>query len=100
MMEMMMGWIKEKRVSKDPNLQQGLAYEKNYNRRREDLPNLDHFYEKGISIKGSVGQSKKGYDFLIRRLETVEDMNGLKSIDANELILVSDLIIPLRFKIP
>ena len=37
---------------------------------------------------------------MIRRLETVEDMNGLESIDANELILVSDLIIPLRFKIP
>ena len=36
---------------------------------------------------------------MIERLEIVEGMNGIESVDANELILVPDLIIPPKFKV-
>ena len=36
---------------------------------------------------------------MIRRLEIVENMNGIGNVDANELILVPDLIIPPKFKV-
>ena len=100
MMEMVMDQIKGKGISEDPNSKERLAYEKNDNQWKKHLPNLDHLFEKGKSIKGSTKQAREGYDFMIKRLETVEDMSGLGSMDANELILVHDLIIPPRFKIP
>ena len=37
---------------------------------------------------------------MIERLEVVEGMNSIESVDANELILVLDLTIPPRFKVP
>ena len=37
---------------------------------------------------------------MIRRLKTVKDMNGIESVDANDLILIPDLIIPPKFKVP
>ena len=36
----------------------------------------------------------------MERLEKVEGMNGIESVDANELILVPDLIILPKFKVP
>ena len=66
--------------------------------RKGHLPNLDHFLEKGKSIKGSTKQLNKRYDLLIGRLKIVEDMNGLRSVDVSELSLVHDLVIPPMFK--
>ena len=92
---MMMDQIKGKGIFEDPNSKEGSAYGKKDNHERGHLPNLDHF-----SKKGSTEQSKKRYDLLIRRLETVEDINGLGSMDVSELGLVHDLVIPSKFKTP
>ena len=53
-METMTGWIKEKRISEDPNSQEELAYEKSDNRWRKHLLYLNHLFEKEKSIKGSI----------------------------------------------
>ena len=50
-MEMVMDRIKGKGFFEDPNSKERLAYEKNDNRWRKHLPNLDHIFEKGKSIK-------------------------------------------------
>ena len=65
-----------------------------------NVSNLDHLSRQGKFIKGSIEQSKQRHNLLIERLETVEGMNGIESVDANELILVPDLIIPQKFKVP
>lgn len=65
-----------------------------------DVSNLDHFSGQGKFIKGSIEQSKERHNSLIERLEKVEGMNGIGNVDVNELILVPDLIIPPKFKVP
>ena len=63
------------------------------------VSNLDHLFGQENFIKGPTEQSKQRHNLLIERLEVVEGMNGIESVDANELILVLDLIIPPKFKL-
>ena len=63
------------------------------------VSNLDPLFGQSRLIKGPIEQSKQRHNSLIERLETVEGMNGIESVDVNELILVPDLIIPPRFKV-
>ena len=93
MMEMVRDQIKRKGISEDPNSKERPTYKKNSNHGMGHLPNLYHFSKKDLNE-----QSKKRYDLLIGRLEMVEDLNGIGSMDISELSLVHDLVIPPRFK--
>ena len=64
------------------------------------ISNLDPLFGQSKIIKCLIEQSKQRHNSLIERLETIECMNGIRNVDVNELILVSDLIIPLRFNVP
>ena len=64
------------------------------------VSNLNHLSGQEKFIKGPIEQSKQSHNSLMERLETVEDINGIRSMDINELILAPDLILPPKFKVP
>ena len=64
------------------------------------VSNLDPLFGQSKLIKSPIEQLKQRHNSLMERLEKVEGMNGIESVDANELILVPDLIILPKFKVP
>ena len=69
------------------------------------VPNLNDRYEQEELRKNSAGQSnhvdmQQRCSLLDEKLKEIEGENDLGSVDPRKLCLVSDLVIPPKFKMP